>query len=108
MEQTLDQSGPWLVGKKLTLADINLMPFIARLDYLSLLDLWTSQHRRFGDWWEQSKNLSSYREAISDALPQKEIQSMRLHGSRIKEGIRNLRDRYYSIVHSNDGMPATS
>src|ERR1700681_1903734 len=32
--------GPWLLGTALSLADINMMPFVARLHYLNLLDLW--------------------------------------------------------------------
>ena len=42
MEQTLTERGPWLLGAKPTLADINLMPFAARLSYLGLLEAWTA------------------------------------------------------------------
>jgi len=42
MEATLAERGPWLLGERVTLADINMMPFVARLAYLGLLDAWTS------------------------------------------------------------------
>src|SRR5271167_4770373 len=41
LEVTLAEGGPWILGAGPTLADINLMPLVARLDYLGLLDLWT-------------------------------------------------------------------
>ena len=37
MEKDLAARGPWLLGESYTLADINLMPFVARLEYLDLL-----------------------------------------------------------------------
>ena len=44
------------LGARATLADINLMPYAARLDYLGLLDLWTADRPRMRDWWEQARN----------------------------------------------------
>ena len=44
LEATLaENGGPWILGADPSLADINLMPFAARLDYLGLLDLWTGE-----------------------------------------------------------------
>ena len=60
LEETLAESGPWIVGARPTLADINLMPFAARLDYLGLLDLWIAQRSRVGDWWAMVRG-SGYR-----------------------------------------------
>ena len=34
LEETLAEGGPWILGDDPTLADINLMPLVARLDYL--------------------------------------------------------------------------
>ena len=36
MEETLAAGGPWILGKQVTLADIAMMPFVARLSYLGL------------------------------------------------------------------------
>ena len=46
MEQTLAERGPWMLGAQPTLADINLMPFAARLAYLGLLEAWTDDRPR--------------------------------------------------------------
>jgi glutathione S-transferase len=42
LEEALAEGGPWILGDQLTLADINLMPYAARLDYLGS---W-SRHRQ--------------------------------------------------------------
>jgi len=42
MEKDLKAGGPWLVGTNVTLADINMMPFVARMDFVDLLDVWIS------------------------------------------------------------------
>ena len=38
---------------RITLVDINLMPFGARLDYLGLL--WTDNRPRVRDWWARAQ-----------------------------------------------------
>ena len=98
MEYTLAQGGPWLVGEKMTLADINLMPFIARLEYLGLLDIWTSRQTHIVDWWTQSKNLTSYHESISSSLSENEIDKMRLYGQKIRADIGMLHDSYRAYI----------
>ena len=37
LEEALAEGGPWILGDQLTLVDINLMPYAARLDYLASL-----------------------------------------------------------------------
>ena len=53
LEETLSETGPWIVGAIASLADINLMPLAARLDYLGLIDLWigttAARHGLVGD-----------------------------------------------------------
>ena len=39
-ETLAENGGPWVLGGSPTLADINLMPYAARLDYLGLLGAW--------------------------------------------------------------------
>ena len=41
LDETLaEHGGPWVVGNNPTLADINLMPYAARLEYLGLIGAW--------------------------------------------------------------------
>ena len=51
LEDTLAETGPWILGANASLADISLMPFAARLDYLGLLDLWIKDRPHVAAWW---------------------------------------------------------
>lgn len=43
--------GPWVMGAKLTLADISIMPIIVRLDDIGMDDLW-DKHPSVAHWFE--------------------------------------------------------
>ncbi len=43
LEQTLAPGGHWILGSGYSLADISLMPYVGRLDYLGLLAPWTAE-----------------------------------------------------------------
>ena len=63
LEETLIDGGPWIVGDSPTLADIALMPFAARLNYLGLLDVWLTERPSVREWWAMAKEWPSYRRA---------------------------------------------
>jgi glutathione S-transferase len=46
LEDTLAETGPWILGANVSLADISLMPFAARLEYLGLRNM-TLDHGRY-------------------------------------------------------------
>ena len=58
----------WLLGKSPTLADINLMPFAARLSYLGLLEAWTAGRPRINDWWARVQDWPSFRRGLHDLI----------------------------------------
>ena len=58
LERHVAESGPWILGASATLADINLMPYAARLDYLGLLELWIDDRPRVRDWWVQAQPMA--------------------------------------------------
>jgi glutathione S-transferase len=94
METALADGREWLVGNKLSLGDINLMPFVARLEYLNLLDLFLAERPRVQTWWRRSKALPSYRKAISDMLTEEDTSAMHTFGSKIRDRIRERRDEH--------------
>jgi hypothetical protein len=53
MSATLADGRKWLVTNDLTLGDINLMPFVARLAYLNLLDIFIDERTHVQAWWAQ-------------------------------------------------------
>jgi ganglioside-induced differentiation-associated protein 1 len=87
LELTLAEGGPWILGADPTLADINLMPLVGRLDYLGLLDLWTQDRPRARQWWAQASAWPYFKSGLSDLISEAEFAEMRIHGSKIRDGI---------------------
>jgi glutathione S-transferase len=84
LEDTLTESkGPWILGANPTLADINLMPYAARLDYLGLLDLWIKNRPHVRAWWTAAREWPSFRFGLHDLISETEISEMKLHGPKI-------------------------
>ncbi len=84
----------WLVGDQMTLADINLMPFVARLAYLGLLDIWVAERPGVLGWWARVQELSSFRTAVPGPLSEREREAMATYGARIHERVRERRQAY--------------
>ena len=97
MEEDLADGRPWLMGEAMTLADINLMPFAARLDYLTLLDVWIAERPRVKAWWQRSQARASFRGAIPDALSAKEIAEMQASGTKLRERVAEKRAEYLAF-----------
>lgn len=100
MEADLADGRPWLLGETLTLADINLMPLVARLDYLSLLDVWIAERPRVQAWWRRALERPSYRGAIPDALGAADIETMRTSGAKIRARVDERHAEYVAFKRS--------
>jgi glutathione S-transferase len=83
LEDTLGGSGPWILGAQPSLADINLMPFAARLDYLGLLHLWIGARPRVQAWWAMAREWPGFKTGLRDLISEPEFAEMRLHGPKI-------------------------
>jgi glutathione S-transferase len=87
LEDTLAENGPWILGSDPSLADINLMPFAARLDYLGLLDLWIAERPRVRAWWALARQWPSFKAGLHDLISDAEFSEMRMHGPRIADDV---------------------
>lgn len=88
LEETLNENGgPWILGADPSLADINLMPFVARLDYLGLLDLWTGGRQSVQRWWRDASTWPSFKSGLHDLIAESEFTEMRTHGPKIRGDI---------------------
>ena len=94
MNEALADGRKWLVTNDLTLGDINLMPFVARLGYLNMLDIFIGERPRVQAWWVRSKELSSYKKAIPDMLEDEDLSTMKSSGTKIREQIRARREEH--------------
>ena len=97
MEEDLADGRPWLLGDAATLADISLMPFVARVGYLTLLDIWISGRPRVRAWWQRAQARPSFRSAIPEALGAKEIEEMRASGAKIRARVAEKRAEYLAF-----------
>jgi glutathione S-transferase len=95
MEECLSDGRPWLVGQNFSLADINVIPFAARLDYLTLLDVWIKHRPLVAAWWQKAKARPSFSDAIAKLLKEDQIRAMADSGNRIK---REIADKHAEIV----------
>jgi glutathione S-transferase len=98
MDAALADGSQWLVGKSYTLGDINMVPYVARLDYLNLLDIWISERPRVQDWWMRAKLRASTVEAIDKRLTQEEVDEMKTYGTAIRDAIAQRRDEYLATA----------
>ena len=90
LEATLSERGPWIMGDAPTLADVNLMPYVARLHFLGLLDLWIDQRPRVQAWWELVQRWPSYQSGLTTPMLNKEVTEMATHGPGIASEIREI------------------
>jgi glutathione S-transferase len=65
------------LGANPSLADINLMPFAARLDYLGLLDLWIKDRPRVKGWWALAREWPSFKSGLRDLISGAEFSEMK-------------------------------
>jgi glutathione S-transferase len=102
MDETLADGRNWLVANRLSLGDINLMPFVARLEYLNLLDLFIAERPHVQGWWKRSKGLQSYQKAVPEMLTQDDVSTMQSSGAAIRDRIDDLRGQHveqYRLAH---------
>lgn len=85
LEAALAVGGPWILGDQLTLADINLMPYVARLDYLGLLRVWFDRRPCITAWWERAREWPSFKRGLKDRITEAEFNEMRTHGPKIRD-----------------------
>jgi glutathione S-transferase len=97
MEKDLSSGDPWLIGPERTLADINMMPFVARLAYLGLLDVWIADRPHTKNWWRRVQALASFKAAITDQTKSEDVDSMMTFGSRIRERVSARREEYLRL-----------
>ena len=94
MDDALADGRPWLGGERFTLGDVNLIPFVARLAYLDLLDIWIDERPFVQHWWARAMARPSFMSAIAERLTPEDEQSMQTHGGKLRDAIAAKRAEY--------------
>lgn len=69
MEDRL-QISPWLTGDTYSLADIEITPYVTRLEMLSMSEMWTKSRPHLTDWYERIKRRPTYKPQLRDWCPE--------------------------------------
>jgi glutathione S-transferase len=88
MEEALGPGG-WLLGVQFSLADIALVPYIARLALMELDWLWEDLPH-VSDWWGRVQARSSYRPAIHAWYESADREDLRSGGQAVRDLLRGL------------------
>jgi glutathione S-transferase len=84
----------WLVGDQFTLADVNLAPYLARLEHMGLLDVWIAERPTVAEWFRRIQARPSYKIEVIDWILESQREEMRNGGRRIRKNISEFRDHY--------------
>ncbi|MGE3245308.1 MAG: glutathione S-transferase family protein [Beijerinckiaceae bacterium] len=94
MEKDIAAAGPWLVGEQISLADINMMPFVARLAYLDMLDIWIAGRPAVQDWWARVQARDSFQKCVPGNITAQEFEDMKTFGGKIRDRVAARRAEY--------------
>jgi len=83
LESALRHDQAWILGQELTLADVNLIPYVARLYFLDLLNLWLEDKPHIKNWWTRVQGLPQFHQSILYPMKDVEIQEMKHYGQLI-------------------------
>jgi len=81
--------GPWVAGDRFSLADAGALPYVLRLDHLSLGFLVQSRPRTAA-WFARIQALPSYAPMISDTLPAPIVAMFRKNGEAVRPALEAL------------------
>jgi glutathione S-transferase len=94
LAKVLSDERRWLLGNQFTLAEINLVPYLVRLEHMGLLAVWTSERPQVVDWIKRIQDRASYKTEIAGRIGADELQEMTAGGARIKARVAELRAHY--------------
>lgn len=94
LDKALADGREWIMGDIYTLAEINLAPYAARLEYLDLIGVWIEDRPLVGAWWARVKARPVYRTQLSGRLTEAEIEPMKRFGGAIRQRLAERRQEY--------------
>jgi ganglioside-induced differentiation-associated protein 1 len=87
IEKAASNGGPWIMGDAYTLADLCVTPFVARMEYVRLLDAFTAERPHTVVWWARVKARPSFASANRAWLTEADLKEMADGGERVRAAI---------------------
>ena len=87
---------PWIAGPDLTLADTTALPYVVRLEYLSMWPL-VAQFPHVERWYSALKERPSFATAITDIVPEFIVEASRSAGAAAWPGIRDVLAQWQTL-----------
>ena len=103
LENALAERSPWILGESISLADISLMPYVARLEFLGLLDVFTVDRPAVREWWKIAREWPSYAAGVVAYVKDYEREEMITQGPKIRGDIEDLISKVKSIAQEASG-----
>ena len=94
MDAALADGNDWLVANMFSLAEINVVPMVARLEYLAMLDVWLADRPVVRAWWQRVQDRPCYRAEITNGISPDEVEEMRDYGMPLRDAVAEVRSRY--------------
>ena len=88
----------WLISGEMTLADINMMPFAARLDFLDLLHVWIADRPKVKDWWRRVQTLPAFISQVAAKTTPEDAANMKKYGGAIAGRVGERRAEYMAVA----------
>ncbi|MGH7033673.1 MAG: glutathione S-transferase family protein [Stellaceae bacterium] len=103
MEKDLQAGGPWLLGAELSLADINMMPFVARMAYLDLLEVWLAGRPAAQAWWQRVEARPSFIASVPEKVPAADFEAMKTFGGALRPRVAERLAEYRRVMKVGQG-----
>jgi hypothetical protein len=71
-----------------------MIPYVGRLDFLNLLDIWLQERPLTRAWWVLALERPSTNAAIRAPMADKDWEDMQKYGSELRGAISAIRDSY--------------
>jgi glutathione S-transferase len=94
IDKVLADGRGWLMGADYTLAEINMTPYLARLDYLGLLDVWIAERPAIRAWYGRITARPSFAAADLDWITAGDRDELGGGGAKIAAAVAEIRRDY--------------
>ncbi len=105
LEAVFADGRPWLLGDRYTLAEVNIAPYLARLELMDLLGVWADERPATTAWWARVTARPGYGECIA-TLPEHERARMQAAGGRARPALAERRLAYRRDVAAARSLAA--